>query len=144
MNKYIWLILVLVVIVGGSIGYKLVGGNKNGGCTPTGETKSFTITAEKNEWAFNPDVIEVNCGDRVAITAVNKDDYDHGIGIDQFGISQRMPANQTISFNFIAIKPGNFQYICSVPCGEGEVHGVKRGHFDMVGTIKVHSLIKTQ
>ncbi len=143
MNKYIWLILVLIVIVGGGIGYKLLGGDR-GTCAPTGETKSFTITAEKNEWAFNPDVIEVNCGDRVAITAVNKDDYNHGIGIDQFGISQRMPANKTITFEFMAIKPGDFQYICSVPCGDGEVHGKKRGHFDMIGTIKVKSLIQTK
>ena len=28
-----------------------------------------------------------------------------------------------------------------LPCGEGEVDGQKRGHFDMVGKIQVRSII---
>lgn len=136
MNKYIWLIIVLVLIVGGGIVYQLVS-DREITCPSTGETKSFTVTTKKDRWAFEPEVIEVNCGDRVKITAVNEDSYDHGLAIDQFGIDQRMPANAAISFEFTAIKKGDFQFICSVPCGEGEVDGRKRGHFDMIGTIKV-------
>ena len=145
MNKYIWLLIAVAVIVGGSIAFKsLAPEGGNGSCPLTGETKTFTITALKDEWAFEPEAIDVNCGDKVVMTVVNEDDYDHGIAIEQFGVSQRMPASSTITLDFIAVKPGDFQFICSVPCGEGEVAGMHRGHFDMVGTIKVKNLIQTR
>ena len=154
MNKYIWLIIVLAVIVGGGVAYKLMSGEGNN-CPLTGVTRNITVTAVKDKWAFEPETIEVNCGDKVVLKAVNEDTYDHGIAIEQFGIGKKMPANKTVTFDFIAIKPGDFQFICSVPCGDsktdlgGPVHGGKydgthRGHFDMIGTIKVKSLIQTQ
>ena len=143
MNKYIWLIIVLVVIVGGGVAYKLMSGEGNN-CPLTGVTRNITVTAVKDKWAFEPETIEVNCGDKVVLKAVNEDIYDHGIAIEQFGIGKKMPANETVTFDFVAIKPGDFQFICSVPCGDGEVDGHARGHFDMIGTIKVKSLIQTQ
>ena len=75
------------------------------------------------------------------MTLVNEDSYDHGIGIDAFGVSQRMPANSTIKVEFVVTQAGDFPFYCSVPCGEGNVDGVKRTHFDMIGNMRVKSLI---
>ena len=80
-------------------------------------------------------------GDKVIVTIINEDDYDHGISLDAFGVSQRMPANGTITVEFVATQEGDFPFYCSVPCGEGEVAGEKRGHFDMVGKLHVRSII---
>ena len=73
----------------------------------------------------------------MVMEVVNEDEYDHGIAIDAFGISQRMPAKSTINVEFVATQVGDFQYYCSVPCGEGSVGGKKRTHFDMIGTLHV-------
>jgi len=75
------------------------------------------------------------------MTLVNEDSYDHGIGIDAFGVSQRMPANSVIKVEFVVTRAGDFQFFCSVPCGEGHVDGEKRTHFDMIGTMHVRSII---
>ncbi len=141
MNKYITLGIVVAVILIGGIGYKifLAPQPENPPSTQTQTpVKEFTIIAKKGRYEFIPGNVQVNLGDRVALTVVNEDDYDHGLAIDQFGVSQRMPARSTIKIEFIAIKRGEFQYYCSVPCGEGEVDGYKRGHLDMIGTIKVN------
>lgn len=144
MNKYIIILGILAVIIVGGITFKQLGGSGTK-CPETGETKNITITAVKNEWRFEPENIEVNCGDKVALTLVNEDNYDHGLGIDLYGISQRMPASQTVTTEFIATKAGEFPYYCSVPCGEGFVNEngkqVKRTHFDMIGRLNVKSIV---
>ena len=144
MNKYIWLTILGTLIIAGGVVYRL--GFLKAGDVPvvSGAVKEFTVTVQKDSWAFSPEEIDVERGDKVVLTVVNKDNYDHGIAIDAFGVSQRMPANETIHIEFIATQPGEFPFYCSVPCGEGEVEGHKRGHFDMVGKIKVHDLVKTQ
>ncbi|MBI1839018.1 MAG: cupredoxin domain-containing protein [Candidatus Colwellbacteria bacterium] len=107
----------------------------------TGEVKHVTIIAKKNEWRFEPEIIDINRGDKVIATVVNEDDYDHGLAIDAFGVSQRMPANSTITVEFTATQAGDFPFYCSVPCGEGIVDGKKRTHFDMIGKIQVKNLV---
>ena len=91
-----------------------------------------------------PEEVEINRGDRVKMTVINEDIYDHGIAIDAFGISQRMPANSTIVFEFVATQAGDFQYYCSVPCGEGDTDKGHRTHFDMIGTITVKNIVTTE
>ena len=145
MNKYLWLIVIAIVLVGGGIGFRFLG--KSGtSCPATGITREATVTAVKDRWLFEPEAIEVDCGDAVKLTVVNEDSYDHGIAIDQFGVSQRMPANGTITVEFFASKPGEWPFFCSVPCGECqetacEVDGKRRTHFDMVGKIRVRGVI---
>lgn len=149
MNKYVILIILGVLIIGGGIVYKVFLTSEENAPVTTGNVREITITAKENEWRFEPEAIEVNRGDKLMFTVVNKDDYDHGIAIDAFGVSQRMPAKSdpktkgVITFEFVATQAGEFPFYCSVPCGEGEVDGVKRTHFDMVGKIKVKDLVKT-
>lgn len=141
MNKYLWLIIVAVVVVGGGILYSVFLRPESSAPVTTGVTREITVVAKQNTWSFVPEVIEVNRGDKIIMTVVNEDDYDHGIAIDAFGVSQRMPANGTITLSFVATQEGDFPFYCSVPCGDGVVDGEKRGHFDMIGKLNVRSLI---
>ena len=142
MNKYFILIGITILIIGGGIFYRTVLLSEADRPVETGVVRNFTIIAEKDEWRWTPETIEVDRGDRIKLEIINEDEYDHGIAIDAFGVSQRMPANATINVEFVATQIGDFQYYCSVPCGEGEVDGVKRTHFDMIGVIKVRPAVQ--
>lgn len=137
MNKYFILIGMTVLILGGGIFYRLVLLPQSSVPVETGVVKNFTIIAKENGWEWEPETIEVDRGDRIKLEVINEDEYDHGLAIDAFGVSQRMPAKSTINVEFVVTQVGDFQYYCSVPCGEGIVDGKKRTHFDMIGVIKV-------
>ncbi len=141
MNKYFILVGVVALLIIGGLGYRLFLLPEESAPVSTGVVRDITIIAKQNQWRFEPEVIEVDRGDKIVFTAINEDAYDHGISIDAFGISQRMPANSTIKVEFVATQPGEFPFYCSVPCGEGLVDGVKRTHFDMIGKLHVKSLI---
>lgn len=143
MNKYFILILVGIMIVGGGIFYRAYFLPEESKPVETGVIRELTIAANKNEWRFNPEIIEVDRGDRIKMTVINEDDYDHGIAIDAFGVTQRMPAKSTIKIEFVVTQAGDFPFYCSVPCGEGTVDGEKRGHFDMIGKLHVRSIISS-
>ena len=141
MNKFFIIGIVIVLLIGGGIVWRTFFLAEEAKPLETGVVKEFTVIAKKDQWRFEPEVIEVEQGDRIIMTIVNEDAYDHGVGIDAFGISQRIPANSTIKVEFVATQQGDFPFYCSVPCGEGHVDGVKRTHFDMIGTLHVKSLI---
>lgn len=141
MNKYLILIIAGVIIIGGGIFYRVFILPASSVPVSTGKIREITIVAKKDEWRFNPEIIEAMRGDKIIATIINEDNYDHGIAIDAFGVSQRMPANGTIKIEFVVTQEGNFPFYCSVPCGEGKVNGKKRGHFDMVGKIHVRSIV---
>ncbi len=143
MNKYFIIIIVLGFLIAGGIVYNKFGIKESDRPQTTGNVKEVTIIAKKNEWRWEPEKFEAVQGDKIILTIINEDDYDHGIAIDAFGVSQRIPANGKITAEFVVTQPGEFPYYCSVPCGDGIVDGKKRGHFDQVGTIHVKSLIKT-
>lgn len=137
MNKYFILIGIVILIIAGGAAYRLWLLPQSSVPVVSGEEQHITITARKDQWFFEPETIEARRGDKIIATVVNEDDYDHGIAIDAFGLSQRMPANSTITVTFTVTQEGDFPFYCSVPCGEGIVNGRKRGHFDMVGKIRV-------
>lgn len=145
MNKYLVLMLVLVALIASGVMYRtflLPDAQKP---IDTGMVKEFTVTIQKNSWSFAPEVIDVDLGDTVKLKFVNEDDYDHGVGIDAYGVSQRIPARATLNVPaFLASKAGDFQFYCSVSCSEGiaegGIHkGKKRSHFDQIGTLCVHA-----
>ena len=141
MNKYFILIIIGVVILAGGAYYRLKLLPQSSVPVTTGKVREVTITAIKDEWRFDPELVEVDRGDKVVMTVVNKDSYDHGIAIDKFGVSQRMPPNSTIKIDFVATQEGNYPFYCSVPCGDGIVNGKPRGHVDMTGVIHVRSIV---
>ncbi|MDP3735211.1 MAG: cupredoxin domain-containing protein [bacterium] len=141
MNKYLIVGIIAVVVIGGGIFYRTTLLSEDKVPLVTGVVHEVAVVAKKNEWRFVPEEIEINHGDHVIMTVINEDDYDHGIAIDSYGVSQRMPANSTRVIEFDATQQGDFPFYCSVPCGEGEVDGVLRTHFDMIGKLHVKSLI---
>ncbi len=141
MNKYVILIIVLGFLIAGGIVYNKFGIKEADRPQTTGQVREMTITAKKNQWKWEPENFEAVQGDKIILTVINEDDYDHGINIEAFGVSQRIPANGTITTEFVVTQPGEFPYYCSVPCGDGIVDDKKRGHFDQVGIIHVKSLI---
>jgi len=141
MNKYFIIAIIAAVAIGGGVLYRAFFLAEEDKPITTGVVREITVVAKKDQWRFEPEAIEANQGDKIIMTLINEDAYDHGIGIDAFGISQRMPANSTIKVDFVVTKAGEFPFFCSVPCGEGYVDGVKRTHFDMIGKLHVKSLI---
>jgi cytochrome c oxidase subunit 2 len=104
------------------------GGTLNPGTdNPQGsQVKIFRINAAN--FAFTPNVIEVNKGDTVRIIAVSSDG-NHGITIPDFGVSMDLPQGQEATAEFVADKKGTFRFFCNVPCGPG--------HSSMTGTVVV-------
>jgi heme/copper-type cytochrome/quinol oxidase subunit 2 len=147
MNKYIIIGIVLLVIVVGGVSYSFIRDTDN--CTADmGKDVAMTVTSKKLEWRFEPETISVAKCDRVKMKVVNEDDFDHGVAIDAFGISQRLPALGEINIEFVASKTGEFPFYCSVSCSDssngsfnlpggtvatGPFAGVVRGHFDHIG-----------
>ncbi len=144
MNKYIILLIVVAAIIGAGIFYRSFLADEASKGIDTGKVREITVIAKRNEWRFAPEDFEVSQGDTIIMTAINEDDYDHGIAIEAAGISQKMPANSTVTFTFKVTKAGDYPFYCSVPCGAGEVNGVHRAHEDMIGTIHARSLVETQ
>jgi len=141
MNKYVILIGVAILVLVSGVVYRGFFLPEESIPVTTGKIREITVIAKKNEWRFIPEIIEASRGDKIKMTVINEDDYDHGIALDAFGVSQRMPAKGTIKFDFLVKQEGEFPFYCSVPCGEGLVDGKKRTHFDMVGKMHVRSII---
>src|SRR3990167_6337750 len=138
-NKYFIILgLAILIIIGGAIYRKYIL-PESSLPVQTGKTINVAVVAERDEWRFTPEEIIAERGDKIIMKVVNEDDYDHGIAIDAFGVSQRMPANSTITVEFVVTQEGDFPYYCSVPCGEGDVNGEHRTHFDMVGAFQVRN-----
>lgn len=142
--RYFIFILVGVVILAAGIGYRtFLMPAKTPPASGTGtadNVREVTVMIKKDSWAFEPDSINVQQGEKIAVTIVNEDEYDHGLAIDAFGVQQRIPAHQTVKIEFTATQAGDFQFYCFIPCGEGVVDGHKRTHFDMVGMLHVKGM----
>lgn len=152
MNKFVIIGIVLVAIIAGGAIFSST--SDTFGCEPgMGEDVEVTIVSKKLEWAFEPEEITVEQCDRVTATVINEDNFDHGFAIDAFGVSQRLPANETIVVDFVATKSGTFPFYCSVSCSasdagtfdlpDGEVQtgkyaGTVRGHFEHIGQFVVN------
>ena len=141
MNKYFIIAGIVVLIIVGGVIYRVFLISDESRPVVTGVVREVTVTTGVDQWKFFPEFLEVDQGDKIIMTLINEDSYDHGIGIDAFGVSQRMPANSTIKVEFVVTRAGNFPFFCSVPCGEGNVGGEKRTHFDMISNIHVKSII---
>jgi len=78
------------------------------------------------DYAFEPAVVTVNTGDNVTITFNNEDGgVDHNIEVSKLFTSAECNGPCTITVNFVAPAPGEYQLYCIT-------------HPDMVGTLKVN------
>jgi cytochrome c oxidase subunit II len=75
------------------------------------QVHEFTISGE--QYAFSPSRIDVQKDEIVKITFSAKD-IAHSFTIDQYRISKRAGAGQTVMFEFRADQPGSFTYYCNL------------------------------
>jgi plastocyanin len=156
MNKYIILGVVLVALVGGGMVFSAKKDKTNDCTAGMGADKQITVISRKLEWRFDPESITVDKCDRVTMTVINEDNFDHGVAIDALGISQRLPANETIVIPFVPKVSGSFQFYCSVSCSDSKSTGnlkdgavqtgpykdKVRGHFDHLAQLIVAEIKK--
>lgn len=130
MNKYLKLLLISIAILGSGYVYQsFYRPQEVGGIESSGNVVEIDMRILKDQWIFEPDIINVMPGDKVRIRIFNEDTYDHGFAIDVFGVNRRLfPKRETV-IEFKASLRGKFNFYCSVPCGAG--------HYDQVGSIFV-------
>lgn len=78
--------------------------------------KEFSITASR--FKFEPDLIEVNQGDKITITAESVEGL-HGFAIDEYNVNIALNPGEPVTTSFTANKVGTFTFYCSIPCGKG-------------------------
>lgn len=76
-----------------------------------GQAREFTITGDN--FTFSPSRIEVQKDDLVKITFTAAD-MPHSFTLDQYRISKRAGAGQTVVFEFRADQPGPFTFYCNL------------------------------
>ncbi len=87
----------------------------------------------KDQWRFEPAVIEVPLNSHVRIKIYNEDSYAHSFAIAEIGkdgVNEFLLPNKTTVVEFIADKKGEFEFLCLVLCG--------KGHFEQKGRLIVN------
>jgi heme/copper-type cytochrome/quinol oxidase subunit 2 len=82
----------------------------------TAQPVDRTIRVNAGDFAFAPEVLRVNPGDRVTIELVSTD-VVHGLAIDGYAVDMTAEPGQTARATFIAGRAGSFKVRCSVACG---------------------------
>lgn len=75
-----------------------------------------TFYIEASSFAYKPERIRVEPGDRVTIELMATD-VIHGIYIDGYGLQASADPGQVARLTFTADRPGLFRFRCAVPCG---------------------------
>ena len=81
-----------------------------------GQPAEHYLTLEARSFAFEPEVIRVNQGDRV-ILELESVDVTHGVYIDGYGVEVASEPGHTARLEFVADRVGKFKYRCSLACG---------------------------
>lgn len=77
-------------------------------------------------WKFTPDTVTAKKGEKLVIRLKGVSGI-HSFAVPDLGINQRVEVGETINVTIPTDKAGTFDFLCSVPCGEG--------HEGMIGTI---------
>ena len=86
-------------------------------------TRAVEVVASR--FKFEPEVLEVDQGDRVVLRARSVDTA-HGLAIKEFKVKKDLPdTGEEITVEFVASKVGTFRIECSEYCGKG--HSKMRG-----------------
>ena len=76
-----------------------------------GQVREFSVSGR--DYAFAPPRIEVQKDDLVKVTFTSAD-IAHSFTIDQYRISKRAGANQSVVFEFRADQAGTFPFYCNL------------------------------
>lgn len=97
-------------------------GNDQASGEQKGKVVEVNLSAKMFE--FNPAEVQAKVGDTVRFTMKN-DSGLHGIALDEYG----MNIKEGDTYEFVVDKPGEFEFYCSIPCGQG--------HDNMTGKLVV-------
>jgi cytochrome c oxidase subunit 2 len=95
-----------------------------------GGTVEIRMRAVKDEWRFEPNEVSIPAGSAATLRIFNEDSYAHGFAIKELGIDKNLPPLKETIVELTDIKPGRYEFFCSVLCG--------KGHFDQKGILVVH------
>jgi plastocyanin len=128
MNKGLWILVILIVIVAGIVMWM----RPEAGApatnepttseptvstgdptpTPTPGVREFAVTGAN--FTFSPAELRAKVGDTVRITFTNAEGF-HDLVIDEFKVAtKQLKANESEMVEFVADKAGTFEYYCSV------------------------------
>ncbi len=93
-----------------------------------GGDSEHIIRITARSFAFEPEIVHVNRGDRVVIE-LESIDATHGIYLDGYDLSIKAEPGHPARLAFTADKSGSFRFRCSVACGNL--------HPFMIGQLKV-------
>jgi len=68
---------------------------------------------------FTPDIIRVKRGDHVKLHITNVEqtrDATHGFAVAQYNIQASLEPGETANFDFVADKPGSWNFYCTEFC----------------------------
>ena len=116
MNGKYYLLILLSIFIIFVAGCKAASNTGSVASTPSTDVKEFN-TVIKN-YRYNPEVINVNFGDRVRINIKNNDRITHGISLPVFGVNTGVSPGQTTTIQFVANQRGNPETFCSTDHGE--------------------------
>ena len=96
----------------------------------SGELKDGVRTVEVKafRYAFSPDPITVKKGEKVRLL-ITSTDVEHGFGIRELGINEKIFPDKITTVQFDADKAGVYHIHCTYYCGPG--------HDEMHGTLKI-------
>src|SRR4051794_17150184 len=98
--------------------------------TPTGVTRTFTITARQFAYTISPLPFKANVGDTVVINATSSD-VRHGLLMERYVLHALvLDKGKTASITFVADQDGTFIFLCDqAACGIG--HSQMEGSFSV-------------
>lgn len=92
---------------------------------PEGADSIRTIDITVSRYAFSPERVELQLGERVRLNVVSAD-RTHGFEVKELGVNARIPAGgKTVTVELAPKETGTFEIKCSEYCGAG--HGRMKG-----------------
>lgn len=83
------------------------------------ETAPRVIEITASRFRFEPQTVEVTEGESVALV-LRSTDVSHGIEIKAYKLKLNIPkGGEPVRLEFVADRPGSFDFACSKYCGSG-------------------------
>ncbi len=95
---------------------------------PVAPPEERSVRIEASSFAYSPEQIWLNVGDRVTLELVSMD-VVHGLYLDGYDISMTSDPGQTSRLTFTADRAGSFRFRCNVTCGA--MHPFMIGKFNV-------------
>jgi len=93
------------------------------GDIPSSPPRAFEMIASR--FSFEPETLEVAEGERVRLT-LRSTDTEHGFSVWKLNLKVAVPrTGEPVTVEFVAGKPGTYEFKCSEYCGSG--HGRMKG-----------------